>query len=176
MIQHSVSTQHKDAEKQIKETLETVKELKYQTLIIYPNSDTGGRKIINQIELYAKEFQFIKIYKNLPYTVYLSLMKYADVMVGNSSSGIIESSSFKLPVVNIGIRQEGRERSNNIINVEHNKEKIILAIKKALSITFRNSLRDCKNPYGNGKTAQEVVNVLSSIKINSKLLQKKITY
>jgi UDP-N-acetylglucosamine 2-epimerase len=98
-------------------------------------------------------------------------------MVGNSSSGIIESSSFHTPVVNIGIRQDGRERAKNVIDVKHNKKEILQAIKKALDDKqFREILRKCKNPYGDGQASTRIVKILSEIDISPKLLQKKITY
>ncbi len=88
--------------------------------------------MIEVIKEYEK-YPFIKTFKSLPRREYLSLMKVASVMVGNSSSGIIEAPSFGLPAVNIGIRQEGRERGKNVIDVGHNKTEIIKAIKKALT-------------------------------------------
>ena len=108
---------------------------------------------------------------------YLSLMKHASAMVGNSSSGIIESASFKLPVVNIGIRQDGRERSSNVIDVTHDKNEIADAIKKALSDKeFITQVKNCKNIYGEGKTGEKIAAILPTITINNDLLQKKITY
>jgi GDP/UDP-N,N'-diacetylbacillosamine 2-epimerase (hydrolysing) len=176
LVQHSVTTEPEDAGKQIRETLEAIKELKYQTIAIYPNSDTGGREIIRKIDEYSKKFSFIKNFKSLSHKEYLSLMKYANIMIGNSSSGIIESSSFKLPVINIGIRQEGRERTDNVIDVKPDKQQILSAVKKALSNEFKELISNCRNPYGNGKAAEIIVNTLSKIKIDKNLLQKKITY
>jgi len=170
MIQHSVSTEPEKAEEQVTETLEAIKELKYQTVIIYPNSDAGGRKIIKKIKTYSI-LPFIITFKSLSHKEYLSLMKYSKVMVGNSSSGIIESSSFNLPVVNIGMRQEGRERANNVVDVEHNKEDIIKAIKDCLRMELT-----CENPYGYGHATKIIVKVLSSLKIDDRLMQKRITY
>lgn len=177
LVQHSVSTEPEDAKSQIIETLEAIKELKLQTIIIYPNSDAGGREIIKQIRIVDK-LDFIKAYKSLPHLEYLSIMKYANVMVGNSSSGIIESSSFQLPVVNIGIRQDDRERSTNVIDVrKHEKEKIAEAIKKALyNDEFKKIVYTCTNPYGDGKASKRIVKKLNEIKINKKLIQKKLSY
>ncbi len=176
LLQHSVTTEAEDAGKQIIETLEAIKKLEIQTIVIYPNSDTGGRVIIKKIDEYSKKFSFIETFKSLSHKEYLSLMKYADVMVGNSSSGIIESSSFKLPVINIGIRQEGRERSNNVIDVKPDKQQILNAIEKVLSKEFKESISQCKNPYGNGNAAEIITKTLSELKINKDFLQKKITY
>jgi len=175
-LQHPVSTEPEKAEEQAIETLKALKELCIQTVAIYPNSDAGGRKIISQIKKYEK-YGFLKSFKNLPQIEYLSLLKYAGVLVGNSSSGIIESSSLKLPVVNIGIRQNGRERSNNVLNVKHDKKQIKKAIEKALyDKSFRNIVNKSKNPYGDGKTTNAIVKVLKEIEISPLLLQKKISY
>jgi UDP-N-acetylglucosamine 2-epimerase (non-hydrolysing)/GDP/UDP-N,N'-diacetylbacillosamine 2-epimerase (hydrolysing) len=104
-------------------------------------------------------------------------MKVASVMVGNSSSGIVEAPSFGLPMVNIGVRQKGRERGKNVINIGHNKRGIIKAIEKALSDKeFLREVKKCQNPYGDGKASPRIAEVLSKIEITPKLLQKKITY
>jgi len=104
-------------------------------------------------------------------------LKYAAVLVGNSSSGIIESSSFKLPVVNIGIRQEGRERSTNVIDAPHQTKAIGRAIREALyDERFKGQMLKCRNPYGAGCASQKIIKVLNTIKLNKALLQKQITY
>jgi len=176
VIQHPVSEEVDKAGFQMKETMEAIKELGYQTVVIYPNADAGGRKMIKVIEKYRK-YPFIKIYKSIPREDYLSLMRWATVMVGNSSSGIIEAPSFHLPAVNIGKRQKGRERASNVIDVDYKKNEIKKAIKKAIfDKRFRGKVKKCKNPYGDGRAGIRIVNILSKIKIDNKLLQKKITY
>ena len=176
VIQHPVTTEVDDAPTQIRETLEAISELRYQTILIYPNADAGGRNMIEVIKEYEK-YPFIKIFKNIPYKEYLSLMNIVSVMVGNSSSGIIEAPSFGLPVVNIGTRQEGRQRAENVIDVDYDKEEIKAAIKKALyDEEFKEKVKNCKNPYGDGKAGVRIADILSKIKIDTNLLQKKITY
>jgi len=104
-------------------------------------------------------------------------MKVAGVMVGNSSSAMIEAPSFGLPAVNIGTRQEGRERGKNIIDVRHNKQEIVKGIEKALTDDeFLKEVKKYKNPYGDGKTSQRIAEILSKVEITPQLLQKKITY
>jgi len=165
-----------DAADQIRETLEAIVELGYQTILIYPNADAGGRRMIRVIREY-KKYPFIKTVKSIPHIDYLSLMKVSRVMIGNSSSGIVEAPSFGLPVVNIGTRQMGRERAGNVIDAGYNKKKINAAIKRALyDRSFIKKVKSSRNPYGDGKAAQRIVKVLSNIKITPKLLQKKITY
>ena len=176
LLQHSVTTESQYAKRQINETLDAIKELKMHTIIIYPNSDTGGRTIIQEIEKLIK-LSFIDIFKNIPHPEYLSLQRYAAVLIGNSSGGIIESSSFGLPVINIGIRQKGRERSCNVIDAGHDTRSIVVAVKKALyDNRFRSALKRCKNPYGDGHASERIVRVLRKIKIDENLLQKRLNY
>ena len=105
---------------------------------------------------------------------YLSLMKHVSVMVGNSSSGIIEAPSFELPVVNIGERQMGRIRAQNVIDVhECNKKNIADAIGKALSKEFRNSLRGMHNPYGDGNASEKIVKKLKTVLLGEQLIKKR---
>ncbi|MBI5449355.1 UDP-N-acetylglucosamine 2-epimerase (hydrolyzing), partial [Candidatus Gottesmanbacteria bacterium] len=147
MLQHSVTTQIAQAGKQIKETLKAIEYLKLPTIAVFPNSDAGGRTIIGEIE--SKRGLFVEILKNIPRDLYLSLLKHASVLVGNSSGGVIETPSLKIPVVNIGIRQAGRERSTNVIDVPHDKAKIVRAIRKALyDKKFKEQVRRCVSPYG----------------------------
>ncbi len=175
-VQHPTSVSYENASGEIKETLAALVELGLQTVFIYPNADPGGREMIKSIGEYEK-YPFIKFFRSIPHQDYLSLMKNASVMVGNSSSGIIEAASFHLPVVNIGVRQEGRERSDNIIDVGSKKDEIIEGIDKALTDDkFRAKVKNCKNPYGDGKTSDRIVKILREIEIDEKLLRKKMTY
>ena len=98
------------------------------------------------------------------------------MLVGNSSSGIIESSFFKIPVVNIGIRQKDRELGKNIINVSNNSTSLIFnAIQKALNTKLNNNITN-SNIYGNGSSSKKIVKILENIKITEQLIQKQITY
>lgn len=176
VIQHPVTQEVSEAPKQIRETMKAIKELGYQTVLVYPNADAGGRAMIRVIEGYRK-YPFIHIYKNIPHKEYLSLMSIASVMVGNSSSGIIEAPSFYLPFVNIGTRQKGRERGVNVIDVGYEESEIKRAAQKALFDTrFIKKVKMSKSPYGNGKAAQKITKILSEMPIDAKLLQKQITY
>ncbi len=176
VLQHPITTEIENSAKQIKETMEAIRESGFETVVIYPSADPGARKMIKVIEEY-KKYRFIKIYKNIPHKDYLSLMRIASVLIGNSSSGIIEAPSFKLPVINIGERQKGRERADNIIDVGYDKEQIKKGIKEAISDkNFKEKVKKCQNPYGDGKTGPRIAKILSKIPINKKLLEKKITY
>jgi UDP-N-acetylglucosamine 2-epimerase (non-hydrolysing)/GDP/UDP-N,N'-diacetylbacillosamine 2-epimerase (hydrolysing) len=103
-------------------------------------------------------------------------MAVSSVMIGNSSSGLVEAPSFKLPAVNIGTRQSGRIRAKNVIDVGYSVPEIVAAIKRALSREFLAEIEDCKNPYGDGKTGAKIASVLGECKIDSDILQKRLAY
>lgn len=176
IIQHPVSTEIDQAGNQIQQTLDAVLELKIQTLLIYPNADAGGREMIEVIKKYENS-PYIKTYRNIPRKEYLSLLNVVSVLIGNSSSGIIEASSFKLPVVNIGSRQKGRERAENVIDSEYGKENIKSTILKSLNDEgFKQKVKTCKNPYGEGKAGEKIVEILNNIDFDEKLIQKEVSY
>jgi len=176
VVQHSVITEADYAPNQLRETLEAIVELGYQTILVYPNADAGGRRMIEVIREYEK-YPFIKTFRSVLHEEYLSLMKLASVMVGNSSSGIIEAPSFRLPVVNIGTRQKGRQRAENVIDVNYDKEEIRMAIQKALyDEEFKEKVKRCKSFYGDGKAGLRIANILSEIRIDERLLEKRMTY
>lgn len=144
-------------------------------VITMPNADTGGRVVMELMNKFAsKNPDRAKTFASLGSLRYLSLMKYARLMVGNSSSGIIEAPSFELPVVNIGDRQSGRVRAENVIDVaECKKSAIESAIKKALSENFRNSLTGLNNPYGNGSASEKIVETLRKVPLDGSIIKKK---
>ena len=176
MIQHPVTFQADYAASQIRTTLDALMEKKLQTVIVYPNADNGGSRMIEVI----REFEGnpdIRTYRTIPSREFFSLMKYATALVGNSSSGIVEAPSLKLPVINIGTRQEGREQADNVINVGYKKEEILHAIDTVLCDTrFQKKVRGGKNPYDAGDAASKIADVLATVKINHTLLQKKLRY
>ena len=177
LVQHPVTTEPDKAGEQMTETLEAVVELGYPTVLLYPNADAGGRKMIEIIKDYGKRYSFIKVLKSLPRLEYLSLLKTASVLVGNSSSGIIDAPSFGLPAVNIGSRQEGRERGDNVIDIGCKREELRTAINKALTDkNFLKVVKKCHNPYGDGKASIRIAETLSRTENTPRLLQKKITY
>ncbi|MBU0701044.1 UDP-N-acetylglucosamine 2-epimerase (hydrolyzing) [bacterium] len=176
LIQHPVVTEVDAVERQITATMEAIVSMGIQTIVWYPNTDPGSQTIVRIINKFDNP-PMIRIVKSLPHKTYLSLMKYASVLVGNSSSGIIEAASFHLPVVNIGTRQQSRQRTVNVIDVDHDTGKIVEAIRFALyDKEFKANVKVCKNPYGDGKTSKRIVEILSRIEINNDLLQKMMTY
>ena len=133
-----------------------------------PNADTGSRKIIEQIEAFVHNNSEIAcLFNSLGQLRYLSLLKNASLMIGNSSSGIIEAPSFELPVVNIGDRQKGRIRAANVIDVPVcEQDEIEKAINKAVSKDFRDSITGLENPYGTGNASEKIVEILRTVSLS----------
>lgn len=161
---------------QIEEILGAMNELNFFTVMTMPNADAGGRLIYKCMEDFAKKYpDKFKIIKNMGSEAYLSAMSYAAIMIGNSSSGIIESASFRLPVVNVGDRQAGRMKPDNVIDCPCYRDAIKEAAQKAMSEAFKISLKNLINPYGDGDTADKIVKILKEIdfKQKEKLIKKK---
>lgn len=159
VLQHP-DEKEKGAAWQIQQTLEAVAEFKLPVKVIYPNSDAGGRNMIKVIEEFKQQYpQLIETRPSLERGKFLQLLGQARVLIGNSSSGLIEAPAFNLPAVNIGPRQKGREQAKNVINADYNRKQIVKAISKALG--WR--LNHLKNPYGDGKTSTRVVKFLKRL-------------
>ena len=174
LAQHSVTEEFKDTERQMVETLHAIKNFPHQIVIILNNSDAGST-IIRRAILEHKT-PTMQIYPNVQRQDYGGLMQVADVLVGNSSSGLIEAPTFRLPAVNIGNRQFGRQHGINVIHARHNALAIERAIRKALSSDFRKRMQKCTNPYGDGRSSKRITKVLAEIPIDDRLLIKRITY
>ena len=170
--QHPVTTEAADAGRQLTETLEALSALGLQTVFTYPNTDAGGAAMVRVLQSYAGR-PFLRIAPHLGSRKYLSLLKIAAVMVGNSSSGILEAASFRLPVVNVGTRQHARTRAGNVIDVGYEREAIAGAVRLALSdANFRAGLARCVNPYGDGNTAAKTMDILRRLRLSPALLAK----
>lgn len=176
VLQHPISLEASKSGWQMEQTMCAIEQLGEQTVVIYPNSDNGCKEMIEVIERYRNTIG-IQIHKNIAHHLYLGLLRVASVLVGNSSSGIIEAPCFHLPVVNIGSRNMGREHAENIIFVKHNKQEIINTIKMAINDhVFRAKVSKCINPYGDGQASKRIVKVLSEITIDKRLLHKQMVY
>lgn len=168
ILQHPVSLENENSAFQISQTLDAVASTDYQIILVYPNADAGGRAMIEKISEYN-----VDAYKNIPHDDFIGLLGLANILIGNSSSGIIESSSFKLPVINIGTRQRGREKASNVIDVDYDCEEILDAIDYINSNEYQNNLNNCVNPYGDGKASERICNILKTIELDKDLLNKQ---
>lgn len=164
LLQHPNTKEFIDTEKNIGEILSAVKKLEIQTVAIYSNSDSGGKIINKKISECANKLDFLSIYPNIERNDFLGLMNSCDLMIGNSSSGIVELPSFKKPFIYVGSRQGNRIKSENVINVDYSEQEIIDGINKALyDIDFKKKIKNIKNPYGDGETSKRIVNVILKI-------------
>ena len=128
-----------------------------------PNADTDGRIIMNLIEKFVAESKGkAKSFTSLGQLRYLSALKNMDLVLGNSSSGLIEAPSFRIPTVNIGDRQKGRIKADSVIDCEPNAESIISAINKAFDPTFLDSIKNMESPYGRGGASVKIKDIVKS--------------
>jgi UDP-N-acetylglucosamine 2-epimerase (non-hydrolysing)/GDP/UDP-N,N'-diacetylbacillosamine 2-epimerase (hydrolysing) len=142
-------------------------------LFCFPNADAGSRRLIELSQQFVSNRKDREIFVNLNPVDYWSLLGQVDVMLGNSSSGIMETPSLALPTVNIGRRQEGRERALNVIDCIAEVDPILQAHHKACSADFRTSLEGMSNPYGDGRAAEKIVDVLLGAPFGARLLEKE---
>lgn len=174
---HPETRDSADGRDQIETVLAAIERSGIKAVFTMANADSGGAVINSCIrDICAKHPDRFKWFANLGRRRYLSCMRYFSLMIGNSSSGLTEAPSFRLPVVNIGDRQRGRLRARNIIDVPRRKEEIQKAIKRALSPRFRASLRGMRNPYDrfhDGGTSLRIKNVLRNVDLSGELLKKK---
>lgn len=175
LIQHPVTTQLNVVEKQIHNMLYSIINLEKTTIMISPNSDAKSNVIQDKLREYSKKYDFLNFYVNLPRQDFLGLLKYCGVLVGNSSSGIAEASYFSIPVVNIGIRQLGRERGKKVIEVkDFNNKEIEKAIRNALKKKNEHKLI-INTAYGDGNASKRIMKILEK-PIPKNIIQKYISY
>lgn len=160
---HPVTLENNSAEQQLDNLLNAILKFdKLNVVFTMPNADANGRVIIQKIDDFVRKSpNKYSSFTSLGSKRYLSLMKLATLVIGNSSSGIIETPSFGIPTINIGDRQKGRDRAESIIDANIYTEDIINAIKKGLSHEFQSACKNIENVYGNGHTASKIIDILS---------------
>jgi UDP-N-acetylglucosamine 2-epimerase (non-hydrolysing)/GDP/UDP-N,N'-diacetylbacillosamine 2-epimerase (hydrolysing) len=184
--QHSVATEQDEAAEQVRASLDALGSLigeGYQAVITYPNDDAGGRAIIAELEKFAAlRLPRVTLLRSLGRRRFHGMLNLIGrcsrgAVVGNSSAGIKETPAFGCPTVNIGSRQHGRLRASNVIDVPYSSTAIVAAIRRcAEDENFRAQCQDAENPYGTGNTGQRITEVLATIPMNARLLQKRLTY
>jgi|LGOV01.1.fsa_nt_gb GDP/UDP-N,N'-diacetylbacillosamine 2-epimerase (hydrolysing) len=165
---HPVTLENSTAKEKFQELLNVIDELEDTTIIFTKaNSDTDGRVINKMIDEYViKNSQKSIGFTSLGQIRYLSALQYVDAMVGNSSSGLLESPSFKIGTINIGDRQKGRIKADSVIDCESTKEGIVNAFKKLYSKEFKQTLSNIENPYGDGCASKAIIEILKNIDLN----------
>ena len=145
-----------------------------QIVFVYPNADAGGLALIDRARALAATRAHTHVFVNLDAVTYWSLLNHADALAGNSSSGIMEAASFALPVVNVGMRQQGRERARNVIDAPAEASSIGAALDRALAPAFRKGLDGMTNPYGDGTAAEIIASVLFSVALDGLLVKQPV--
>lgn len=174
---HPVTLEENKSEEQIKALLEVCgiyKNMKF--IFTKANADASGRIINRKIDEFVEKNDNAIVFTSLGMVRYLSALKYCTMVIGNSSSGLLEAPSFGIPTINIGDRQKGRLQANSVINCEPIKEDIEKAIQLALSEEFKDKAKNTINPYGDGKTSCKVVEKIKDFLINDKVNLKKKFY
>ncbi|MCK7459128.1 UDP-N-acetylglucosamine 2-epimerase [Idiomarina aminovorans] len=152
-------------------TLEKCENFKF--IITYPNADTFGRSLIVLLEEFKEKHpDKVLLTKSLGQLRYLSVLKHSELTIGNSSSGLIEAPSFRIPTVNIGDRQRGRVAGDTVINCEGDAESINKALDKALSSSFKEMCAQSKNPYGDGESSRKILNTLLNTDLDNLVYKK----
>jgi UDP-hydrolysing UDP-N-acetyl-D-glucosamine 2-epimerase len=174
VLQHPVTTEAEDAGRQMRETMEAVRGFGARTVLIYPNSDAGGRAMMDVVREY-EHLPFLATFRNLPRPDYVALLSVADVLVGNSSSALSNAPNFGLPAVNVGTRQQGRERGGNIIDAGYDREEIRRAIQYALDHQDDKEFREkCRqSPFHDDDAGAKIAEVLATVEMGPKLIQKR---
>jgi len=162
-----------DVPRQVEELTAALEKVDGEIIVTAPGADTGYRAITAALERLAGRRPLMLLGATLGDDVYTSLLREADVMIGNSSSGLIEAPSFGLPVVNVGDRQRGRLRAANVIDVAADRAAIVGAILRALDPAFRRGLAGLVNPYGDGQAAPRIARVLREVELGPRLTRKR---
>jgi len=173
LVGYHPATLARDTTREAQSLFEALENLPLNIVFCYPNADAGGRRLLELSKAFCHSHPDAKIYQNLDPITYWSLLKNAKLLIGNSSSGIMEAASFAVPVVNVGSRQKGRERAANVLDAEPQSSNILEKISQALTNDFSRSLQGMTNPYGDGQAAARIVEVLASVPLNETLLVKK---
>lgn len=171
---HPVTLSNTKPEKSFNELLNAVDRFPEATVIFTKaNADTNGRIINHEIDKYAEKNPLrAKVFTSMGQLLYLSAIRNVDIIIGNSSSGILEAPSLKKPTVNIGDRQRGRLKADSVIDCEEKERSIATAIKKGLAPEFKKILRNAKNPYGQGNVSLKIKEYLKKVSLQNILMKK----
>ena len=175
VVQHPVTEEFNEAEAQIEATMRALRRFDLVKVVILPNNDAGSYLVREGINRHRHgEFH---VFANVPRGDYLCLMRHASCIVGNSSSGLLEAPTFRVPAVNLGRRQQGRVQGPNVLNAPFEEEAIVAALQRAMSPEFRQALAlECRNPYGEGDSAPRILRLLRETPVDDRLLIKHLTY
>jgi UDP-hydrolysing UDP-N-acetyl-D-glucosamine 2-epimerase len=170
---HPVTLELDQTEEHVDAVLAAVDASGLDAVMTYPNADAGHTLIIERLERLGASSPRFNVVPSLGADTYYAVMSRISTVVGNSSSGIIEAASFRVPVVDVGNRQRGRIRGPNVIHAEPETTAIGEALARALSDEFRSSLATLVNPYGDGYASSRIADVVTSVPLDGHLLTKR---
>lgn len=171
LIFHPVAEEQEYCHLIFENILKALKSKGINTFVSAPNTDPGNKNILGVLERYQHDPAFY-FYKNLDRDTFLSIYKNSRFLIGNSSSGILESASVPLPAINVGLRQQGRRANSNVIFCDTKQEAIVAAIEKAVSTSFNARLQRMRNVYGDGQSALRAFEIIKTVDFR-RLLYKK---
>jgi len=161
LIFHPIPIERLQSGKIFENILLGLKKLKINTFVSYPNIDPGNKEIIEMIEKYKNDENFL-FYRSLPRNIFISIYKNSKFIIGNSSSGILEAASIPIPTINVGVRQTGRKTNDNVIFTNGSTLEIIKAINDVLAESFQKNLKNINNIYGKGKSAKKAFKLIKN--------------
>lgn len=170
LIYHPFFDEEEFADKFFEQILISLKKKNIKAFISYPNTDSGNKKIINVIEKYASDSDFV-FYKNLDRDTFVNLFIHSDFLIGNSSMGIYESSFIKKPAINVGRRQRGRLAAENVVFVNQDVKEIIKSIDYIGTDDFKDKLIRVTSPYGEGKSVRKAIEIIKDLNLEEHLLK-----
>ena len=174
VVHHPVTEEFDETESQVDELADALDEVDMPRVWVLPNNDAGADRVRHR--LLSRRTRSTAVFTNLPRRDFLGYLSAAQCIVGNSSAGLLEAPSFGVPAVNLGRRQADRIRGDNVIDAEYQSDEIVKAIQTALTSEFRQTARTAGNPYGDGRSAERILDILAATPRDDRLLVKRLTY
>lgn len=177
VIQHAISSEISQAERQMEETMKAVHMTGLPAIVIRPNSDPGSEGIIAAMTRQAEKNKKILLFDTLTDEIFVNVMRNAFALVGNSSMGLLEAPFLKLPVINVGNRQKQRQHSDNVVFLPHDagriKDQIVQWLEDEAAYRER---RDCFNPFGDGSAGEKAARLLETLEVTPEFMNKDLTF
>lgn len=173
MVAYHPVTLARDTTHEADAVFSALEALPQNVIFCFPNADAGSRALVRRAKEFCSKRANARLFVNLNHLQYWSVLREVNALIGNSSSGIMETPSIRVPTVNIGARQQGRERARNVLDAEANPNAIIAQTRRALDPAFLHSLEGMTNPYGDGHAAERIVETLANTPLGEKLLVKR---
>lgn len=174
LLYHPTITDFAEAKSNIELICDVLKKSDLNVIALMPNTDPGNDSVVAGLTALANQTKKVRLFTFLERKVFVNMMRHATAMIGNSSAGILEAPTLGLPVVNVGLRQRGREHARNVIFTDYDGDEIDAALQKATrDEDFRKLVAECETPYGDGTASKKIADILSHTKIDQKLMHKK---